>query len=86
MMCGAWIRELRLIGVRAEVECRRADGLIATAGRCEEWHLFEKCGSSWRIFGRQSTRGEVPVRPMECGAWTRELDSRAEANWCPCGG
>ena len=82
--------DVRCLDPRAEADwcpcIGRVDRLIATAGRCEERHLFEKCGRCCRAAVRHGTGGEVPVRPMECGAWVHELDSRAEADWCPCRG
>ena len=60
------VHDVWCMGVRAEADwcpCRRRlDGLIATVGRCEEWHLFGKCGRGYRVSGRQSTRGEIPLR------------------------
>ena len=59
------------------------DRLIATAGRCEERHLFEKCGRCCRAAVRHGTGGEVPVRILAAHN-VRCLDPRAEADWCPC--
>lgn len=57
--------------------------MIANGGRCEERHLFGKCGSGWRASGRHSTGGEVPLR-IPAAHDVRCMYPRAEADWCPC--
>ena len=79
--------DVRCLDLRAEADwcpCRgRVDRLIATAGRCEERHLLEKCGRCCRAAVRHGTGGEVPVRILAAHD-VRCLDPRAEADWCPC--
>lgn len=78
---------------RAEADwcpCKgRADGLIAKGGvidvRCEDRHIFKKCGSDNRVSSRQSTKGEHRLYLL-AGYDVQCIDLRAGAERCPCRG